>query len=50
MNFNEYIPPKYDDDGQLSQAYLDYLDWLDSKETLAEREYERKKDEGIYND
>lgn len=49
MNFhsNQYIPNKYDDDGTISQAYLDYLDRLENEETLGEQEFERERDEQI---
>lgn len=49
MNFHsrEYIPNKYDDDGTISQAYLDYLDRLENEDTLAEQEFERERDERI---
>jgi len=39
--------PKYDDDGELNKRWIEYEEKLEMAETLAEQEYERKKDEGI---
>lgn len=46
-NFGNFIPEMYGDDGQISQDYLDWLDYEENAATYYEEQWERERDDEI---